>query len=239
MFAFNADRNPFISAGSAAIINNYVYDWYFGMTVNGNSENKGPVQASISGNYLSYNSAEKYSIYMVGGLQNGTSYYIANGTNHKANYYNTRGDEIKLQTDPWPDLEYRNQAREKSDSIAPPPEWVKVTSPPLWPSGNEEMAALDVPNHVFVNAGARPADRDAVDKRVVEQVKSNAGKFIDSQEQVGSWPILEMNDRELTIPTNYSQIQSSGYTKLEEWLHQHCNIVEGKAIFPPKNLRSN
>ncbi len=68
---------------------------------------------------------------------------------------------------------------------------------PIWIDGLEVMKAEDVPSHVLKYAGARPADRDAVDIRLVEEFYSGEGRIIDSQEEVGGYPQAEPVYREL------------------------------------------
>ena len=68
---------------------------------------------------------------------------------------------------------------------------------PIWIDGLKVMKAEDVPAYVLKYAGARPADRDAVDIRLVEEFYSGEGRIIDSQEEVGGYPYYEPVYREL------------------------------------------
>jgi hypothetical protein len=43
---------------------------------------------------------------------------------------------------------------------------------------------------LLAGAGATRPARDAVDARIVQQVRSGTGKIIDSQKEVGGWPAL-------------------------------------------------
>ena len=85
---------------------------------------------------------------------------------------------------------------------------------------------------VLNNAGARRADGEAVDLRIISDVINGTGRIIDSQDDVGGWPPLANNVRgsgsipELDIPSNPHEIQWSGYTKVEEWLHLLAKQVE-------------
>src|SRR3989344_4353278 len=97
------------------------------------------------------------------------------------------------------------------------------------------MPAQDVEAYVSANAGARPVDRDAVDIRVLNQLKNRTGKWINSQNEVGGWPALAVNQRTFDIPANPNQIMSSGYTRIEEVLHQMAAEVEGKATPKPSS----
>ena len=53
---------------------------------------------------------------------------------------------------------------------------------------------------VTAQAGARPTDRDDVDRRIVEQVRTKTGTVIQSQSAVGGWPALAVNVRALSLP---------------------------------------
>ncbi|MFP6739454.1 MAG: pectate lyase, partial [Planctomycetota bacterium] len=48
---------------------------------------------------------------------------------------------------------------------------------------------------VLYESGASKPVRDAVDDRIIEQVRSGGGRIIDSQKQVGGWPKLEVEFR--------------------------------------------
>jgi hypothetical protein len=121
-----------------------------------------------------------------------------------------------------------------------------VGSPPAeapLPSGFSPLASVDVEAFVLANAGARPTDRDAVDLRLVNEVKARAGQlFIGSQNDVGGWPTLAFNTRRLTTPANPNNLTGSGYTVLEEWLHSQATAIEGRSTQPefpesPTSLR--
>ena len=108
------------------------------------------------------------------------------------------------------------------------PEKSKVTAPPVVLQGLNIKPVEEVGDWVLANAGARPADRDPVDARVVEQVRSRTGNIPASQTDVGGWPDLVENRRELTIPNNPNgDDDGDGYTNLEEWLHGYAAQVEG------------
>ena len=59
---------------------------------------------------------------------------------------------------------------------------------PVW-AQVETQSAKEAYERVLAEAGAWP--RDAVDRRVVEQVRAGTGKIIDSQDEVGGWPELK------------------------------------------------
>jgi len=108
----------------------------------------------------------------------------------------------------------------------------KLDSPPLWPNGYVPMSVEKVKDFILQNVGARPADRDAVDKRIINDVKNRTGKLIDSQDEVGGWPDLAQNKRSLTLPdnpngrSNVCNDQGECYTNLEVWLQKCALDVE-------------
>jgi hypothetical protein len=103
-----------------------------------------------------------------------------------------------------------------------------VTSPPISFSPMTILPSSQVKNYVLANAGARPADRDAVDKRIVSDVINGTGRIIDSQSEVGGWPTLAQNRRALQYPSTTADSDNDGYTDLEEYLHQLAAEVEGR-----------
>ncbi len=105
-----------------------------------------------------------------------------------------------------------------------------VTSPPVWNTGltARSTANNSVYERVLNFAGARPADRDSVDRRVVSSVRNRNGRIINCVSSngtsrcnlnAGGWPTVTQNTRRLTLPSNANTVQSSGYTHLETWLH--------------------
>lgn len=109
------------------------------------------------------------------------------------------------------------------------PGMCRVETSPVTVPGLKLKPVDEVEPWVLANAGARPADRDPVDQRIIRNVKTGEGKLpITSQEDVGGWPQLEENRRKLTVPENPSgDADGDGYTNLEEWLHRFAADVEG------------
>jgi hypothetical protein len=77
-------------------------------------------------------------------------------------------------------------------------------------------------------AGARPTDRDSVDKRIVLSVRQRSGQIINCvspngttrcSKNAGGWPTYAQNHRTLTLPSNQASIASNGYSNLENWLN--------------------
>jgi pectate lyase len=106
-----------------------------------------------------------------------------------------------------------------------------TTQKPVWNSGLvvRDTANNGVYDNVLKSAGARPGDRDNVDKRVVNDVKNRTGGVINCVAANGTtrcslngggWPSYARNTRALSLPANHATITSSGYSNLELWLHQ-------------------
>jgi hypothetical protein len=104
---------------------------------------------------------------------------------------------------------------------------INASTPPVWAPGVVAMPHSSVEAYVLGYGGARPLDRDPVDKRVISQVKNRTGGIIDSPSQVGGYPSLAANYRALALPANPNTVTATGYTNLELWLHQMAAAVEG------------
>ncbi len=57
-------------------------------------------------------------------------------------------------------------------------------SPPFWPPRLKARPAHETAAWVLANAGARPWDRDATDRRLIEEARSGGGKIIHSETEV-------------------------------------------------------
>lgn len=76
------------------------------------------------------------------------------------------------------------------------------TRPPL-PFGVNPMPAIDVQDHVLANAGARPWDRDDIDRRILENAIEGRGKHIDSETEVGGYP-KHAETRQVFVPVDWN-----------------------------------
>ena len=61
-------------------------------------------------------------------------------------------------------------------------------APPVWPAAFEADPASKVVERLQRDVGARPWDRDAVDRRIVQQALDGSTAIIDSQDSVGGYP---------------------------------------------------
>jgi len=226
LIAFNWDRNPTISAGSAVVANNYLHacgpngafmvDDHAGIR-------KGPVQASFVGNVIK---------------QGGLAIALRSGVNPESRFY-LSSDNIfndKVIANPWKSRYVRTSYPWPKAAALPAHKIAATREDAIWIAGYEPMPANQVKDYVLKNVGARPADRDPVDKRIISKVKRGKGKIIvtrkdiiASQKDVGGWPNLAENHRKLTMPESPdADDDGDGYTNLEEWLHGYAAEVEGR-----------
>jgi hypothetical protein len=229
--AHNDNRNPMFSKAlkgwdtTGVSINNVVYNWESrGAFVSKDIEPGLKIQVSIVGNvFIEGADTDKQPIWI--DYNSNIEVYLSNNTKNRV-----------LPNDPWDIAEGSS------------PQGTKVSSAPIWISGFNAMPVSHVENYVLNHAGARPADRDSVDNRIVNDVINGTGRIIDSQKEVGGWPSLAKNYRTLSIPANpHVDSDGDGYTNLEEWLHAYSAEVEGNGSAPdpspgnvpnpPSNLR--
>ena len=213
LMAHHVDRNPWFKGNTTGfIVNNVIYN-YGGSkaTFFDDVDNTALQMASVVGNvYLrGVDSPTGRPIRIYSGVKPGSLFYVADNS----------WDRAAPPSDPWALVNNEEGAA------------VVATTPPIWIPGLVVQPNASVESWVLSNAGARPADRDAVDLRIVQEVRTNTGRIIDSPSQVGGWPTLAENRRPLVTPTNPNgDDDGDGYTNLEEWLHRMAAEVEGRPI---------
>ncbi|MFC2138524.1 polysaccharide lyase family 1 protein [Bacteroidota bacterium] len=168
LYANNKRRNPFCKGGSqVSILNNFIYNpgtaaIHYKLV---KSEWKGfdwiTGKIITVGNYIEFG--------------NNTISIVSGGSFHGPvevfweNNLITSNDKVK----------------ELSGNYTP------LESAPFWPEGLIVKPAIDVKKLVLKNAGAFPWERDDIDKRIITEVKSGIGKIIDSEIEVGGYPIIK------------------------------------------------
>ena len=55
-------------------------------------------------------------------------------------------------------------------------------------------------DYIVNNAGARPKDRDEIDKRIIQDFLDRKGEILDSQDEVEGYPEHKATYRKLDIP---------------------------------------
>lgn len=106
----------------------------------------------------------------------------------------------------------------------------QVSSPPVWDSSIMPRPGTEVEVRIFSHAGARPADRDAVDQRIIREVKTRSGSIINSVRDAGGWPALAKALRPFRIPEDpHGDRNGDGYSNIEEELHRMARKLETEA----------
>jgi len=118
------------------------------------------------------------------------------------------------------------------------PNLMTQTNAPIWNTGLVARKTTDsaVYNRVLSFAGARPTDRDSVDKRIVASVRNRTGQIINCvspdgttrcNKNAGGWPTLAQNRRTLSLPSDQASIAPNGYSNLENWLNSMDQSMDG------------
>jgi len=230
LFAHNKERNPLSRATHAVIVNNVVYN-RANMDVDLQSEKGLTTHTAVIGNVFlrgpDYARSNKPVLVRTSGnlaLTSQSKVYVAD------NFFQDRSGD-----DEW------SVVSASSGSL---PGTLKSALPPTWPAGLTRLSTQSdaVLSTVLKFAGARPADRDPVDKRVVQSVRDRTGQIINCvsadgsercKKNAGGWPKLAENRRTLQLPANHSAVTASGYTNLELWLHKLAAEVEGRSEHAP------
>jgi pectate lyase len=224
LFANTEARNPASRGAHVVVVNNVVYN-RGQADVDLQGENGIVTNTTVIGNVFLRGPDYKRGyrpvhVFATGKLipTPGSKIYVADN------------DSIEATDDPWSvtsnNLGERISGDLRSDVL------------PAWPAGMTRLptAGGTVLNRVLKYAGARPADRDAVDKKAVSSVQNNSGQIINCvaddgstrcQRNAGGWPTAPSNKRALTLPSNPDTVTPSGYTNLELWLQKMSAEVEG------------
>ena len=197
LLAFNNARNPTTQCQSLTYANNVVYGWG-GKLVLLRYEGFGVHGSNIKGNvFIAASFSRAAQILEIDPAVWPVGSYV---------YYNNNVAPVglRLSDDPFP----------------------QVSSPLNWPPGFTAKEALQVEVPLLASVGARPADRDPVDERVIGLVRSRTGALINNQVDVGGWPVLEVNRNTfLDARDPNGDRDRDGYTNREEVLHAWLRFV--------------
>jgi pectate lyase len=229
LFTDMQSRNPMTAATRTAIVNNVIYNWGYTAV---DLQSRGDVTVnSVVGNVFipGLNTSSNYKPIGLRAdsstLQPGAKVYISDNAGPSAT-----SDPWSLAGSIYGSLTLSNY---------------KTSTPQAWPSGMTTLPSSDnvVREHVLRYSGARPADRDSADRRIVDEVRTGTGRIINCVAPNGTtrcnlngggWPSLAVNRRTLTLPANPSTVTASGYTNLELWLHRMSAEVEGRSYRAPE-----
>ena len=96
------------------------------------------------------------------------------------------------------------------------PESEEKQTPVIQTDRYRAIPSGDVAASVLKNAGMRPKMRDAIDQRIVADVKNGSGKLVNGQDEVGGYPQRETTRQPLSVPAK----------NVEKWLEK----LSGKII---------
>jgi len=75
-----------------------------------------------------------------------------------------------------------------------------LSEKPVWPTDLMPLPADEVVGYITGHVGARPKERDVVDKRIIQDFLDKKGQILDSQDEVGGYPTHKQTYRKLRIP---------------------------------------
>ena len=209
LYIHNTGRNPSLKAGTSGIMaNNMIYNSAVRHITHDSNQNKwGEVldpdewpatEWTIMGNYGQH------------GLQSNLRY--SRGLYHCLAWHDSHiyfHDNLNFDVEGNPYALISESSRDG--------EVILLDEKEMWHDSIELIAAEDVPNYIFNNAGARPWDRDPIDERIIAEAiagynldHANAGSIIIDENDVGGLPNYEPTYREFNPDEWYLDAEHPG-----------------------------
>jgi len=180
LYASNTERNPLFKLDTSGVVVNCVIAGPGQRSIHGSVPEAGVsaplARIAVVGNVVLFGEHTKRSSAVFEGLADG---YSANNEG-----YDWFGKPVPVLRKPFETL----------------PE------APVWPKGLEAVSPAAAMWHVARFVGARPAQRDAIDTRIVQQAMTGQSKMVDSQDEVGGYPELEPVTRSLEVPATNRRV---------------------------------
>ena len=226
LFAHIVERNPLSRTRQLVFVNNLIYD-RVNMDVDLQSQDGRVTQNTVVGNQFIKGPNYSRTTRPIYVRTNGPNpVLVGSGVYLSSNYAPDTGSSLSAI--------FGLSGKDYTPTLVA----TKLTA---WNSGLKVLKTTDgtLYNSVLKNAGARPGDRDSVDKRIVNDVKNRGGYIINCvstngtarcKKSAGGWPWYGQHRRALTLPANQATITSSGYSNLEKWLHQMSEQVSGTTL---------
>lgn len=230
----NRERNPYCQSGTrTAFTNNYCYNWFVNWAfqwaffdINGNPGTQ-PIFSSVVGNYnvvgpqtrdtgpFGDNNAWLFYLSNGGGTTPAAASRIYKSDNTTSNSFGVTLNEIGNQ---W-------GVPDSTVFVGAPPTEAPIAGFTIWPSS---LVRTWVPRR----AGTRPANRPALDARVIAYALALGGPgYISTQNTVGGYPPITTTQQTLTVPANATSTDPvTGYTFGELWLQDYQWAVQGITI---------
>jgi len=263
LLAHHTSRNPRMASGSGYTDyrNNVIYNWGYQSCYGGEKQQRGNPKF----NFSTFNIVANYYKPGPATKPGEVSYRVANPsfnpeTDNHGKWYiadNAVEGNKEVSSDNW-----NGGVQMSDDSLGR----IKVKLDKPWPSMPiNQQTALEAYNSVLNNAGAILPKRDAVDSRIIKETRGGFATYegvgykeenkvadpskkcgiIDSQNDVGGWPILESttapkdtdhdgmpddweNKNGLNANDSHDKnnVASDGYTMLEKYLNSIEFILE-------------
>lgn len=202
LYIHNADRNPWFKGGaSGAIINNYIYNpgrWAIRLGYNpkeweGRQAPPAP-HVAIVGNVMQQGADSPATLALVG----------------------SNAPDLQGQAFMHDNLAYTRGGAPAALLAG----GIATLAEAPFANARDAIPAARLRDWILANAGARPADRDATDRRLMAEISTGTGRQIDSQEEVGGYPAAVATHRALTPPADTPGV--------EAWLAAFRREVEGR-----------
>jgi parallel beta-helix repeat protein len=224
LLAHNNQRNPAIkTAGTVDVVNNVVYNWGVGQPTAWVGDKFGRIPLNFVGNYYKPgpdSDTSKHAV-LVREYGHGFALFVEGNLGPHRPTLAQPDHAIVAPNGRKYLVRTRNEA------------------PPVATTSASEALAL-----VLESAGATLPQRDAVDARIVSDVRASTGRIIDNPAQVGGWPVLAAGvpppdtDRD-GMPDDWERARGldprrddsrddrdgDGYTNVEEYLN---GLVAGR-----------
>jgi hypothetical protein len=228
LLAHAVERNPLSRATRFVFVNNVVYN-RANMDVDLQSESGRITSNSIVGNVF-IRGGDYTRLMKPVNIRTSGTHALFNGSR----VYLKDNRAIESSNDTWSVVSLEGTGGVTRGTL-------EALTPPTWPSGLVARSTVNNAVHDWVlqNAGARPIDRDSVDRRIVQSVRERNGRIINCvsadgsvrcARNAGGWPSIPLRSRPLSLPDNADRVGASGYTNLEVWLHAMSAGVEGRTI---------
>ena len=179
LYAHNGMRNPYFKAHSTGVIvNNLIY-------------NPGRVAILLYYSKSEWKNAryepENCRVSIVGNVL-----YAGKNTNEKMALVAAMGDAFM-----------KDNLAFDAEGMALPLTYGNInilSEKPVWPTDLMPLPADEVVGYITGHVGARPKERDVVDKRIIQDFLDKKGQILDSQDEVGGYPKHKATYRKLDVP---------------------------------------
>lgn len=220
LFAHNVERNPLVSVDTKSeIVNNVIYNWRSRGLNLGNCYPEHSEKSDVIGNY-----------FIKGPNSNNLPFQISDCWKNSMVYVrgNLGPGRLTDDVDEW--MIVRNDVGLQ----------IKASEPVIESFMKTYHPALTAYQLVLEKAGAILPQRDIIDSRIINDVKNRTGRIIDSQNEVGGWPVYNPgtppsdndhdgmpNDWEIKNGLNpdfytdrlYIDLSPEGYTNIEVYIN--------------------